>query len=122
MTAKMPSRDDAATMTCPVCDRRFQPSGRKRYCGDACRRRAWARRHQREPVPVVVPPLARPRRPVTVYECEACGFRALGVQRCEECGGFMSRVGLGGLCPNCNAAVAAAELIEVVEDSGRGRR
>jgi hypothetical protein len=34
----------------------------------------------------------------------------------------MRRVGFGGLCPNCELPLAAAELIEVVEDSRRRKR
>jgi hypothetical protein len=54
-----------------------------------------------------------------VYECDTCGARALGEQRCEECSTFMRRIGLGGLCPACDAPVAAKELIDVVETRGR---
>jgi hypothetical protein len=34
----------------------------------------------------------------------------------------MRRIGLGGLCPNCELALAAAELIEVVEDRRRPKQ
>jgi hypothetical protein len=63
-------------------------------------------------VPAVVPAPGQPRRPITVYEC-VCGYRALGEQRCEECGSFMSRVGVGGPCPNCDEPVAVAELVRL---------
>jgi len=39
-----PSGDDAATipderiLVCPVCQRRFTPAGRRRFCSDACRK------------------------------------------------------------------------------------
>lgn len=46
----------------------------------------------------------------TVYECDACGSRALGEQRCE-CGTFARRVGIGGCCPECDAPVAVEELV-----------
>jgi hypothetical protein len=108
--AEAPWRDDAATMPCPVCQRLFTPSGRARYCGDACRKRAWRRRRSPPPVPVVVPP-GRPRRPVTVYECSTCGARALGQQRCDDCGSFMARVGIGGLCPACLEPIAMEDLV-----------
>jgi len=62
-------------------------------------------------VPIVVPP-HRPRRPFTVYECEACGTRSVGDQRCEDCGSFMRRIGLGGRCPHCDEAVAVADLLD----------
>ena len=122
VTAKPPWRVDSATMICPVCDRGFAPAGRRRYCSDSCRRRAWARRRQSPATPVVVPPPLGARRPVTVYECDRCGGRALGQQRCDECGGFMRRVGLGGRCPSCDAPLAAGELIEVAEPGPRRRR
>ena len=59
--------------------------------------------------PTVVVPTAQPRRPVTVYECDGCGTRELEIQRCEKCGTFMRRVGLGGLSPCCGEAVAVDE-------------
>ncbi|MGH8303449.1 MAG: hypothetical protein ACRET5_18515 [Steroidobacteraceae bacterium] len=119
MTEKNPSRDDAATAACPVCKERFNPSGRRRYCCDGCRRKAWARRHQRPVAPVVVPAPGRPRRPVTVYECDGCGTRALGDQYCEGCRSFMRRVGVGGHCPECDAPVAVSDLIEVPAAAAR---
>jgi hypothetical protein len=117
VTANTPSRDDDATMICPVDGTAFAAGGRRRYCSDRCRRAAWARRRQSPPTPVVVATPPGPRRPVTVYECDACGIRALGQQRCDECGAFMRRLGLGGLCPCCDEAVAAEELIDVVEST-----
>jgi predicted amidophosphoribosyltransferase len=56
-------------------------------------------------------PRSKPRRPITVYECDSCGGRALGEQRCEECGAFMRRVGIGGCCPECDAPLAVSELL-----------
>lgn len=119
MRPNIPSRDDDATMICPVDGRAFFASGRRRYCSDRCRRTAWARRRQPPPTPVVVPAPAGPRRPLTVYECDACGIRAIGRQRCDDCGAFMRRLGLGGICPCCDEPIAAAELVEVVETTGR---
>lgn len=118
------SRDGEATTSCPVCGSGFVVTGRRRYCSDGCRRSAWAGRHRSlaaQVSVVVVAPAADGRRPHTVYECDACGTRSLGDQRCEDCGVFMRRVGLGGTCPGCEEAVAACELIAVVEGSG-GRR
>jgi len=106
-----PSGDDTATMTCPVCQSYFSPSGRRRYCSDGCRRLAWKRQQQAPSEPIVVPPPGQPRWPLTVYQCRACGTRAVGEQRCEDCGTFMSRVGLGGHCPHCDEPVAVADLI-----------
>jgi len=111
-----PSRDDPATtrhdqaLVCPVCQHRFIPAGRRRSCSDACRKTAWRRRAQPPPTTVVVPP-ARPRRPITFYACPSCEARYLGGQRCNGCGVFCRRVGLGGACPHCDEPVAAADLI-----------
>lgn len=118
------SRDGELTMPCPVCGCVFAVTGRRRYCSDGCRRSAWASRHRSlspQVSVVVVTPPAGSRRPQTVYECDACGTRSLGDQRCEGCGFFMRRVGLGGTCPSCEEALAACELIAVVEGSGGGR-
>jgi hypothetical protein len=106
------SRDEGATLPCPVCGQGFSPLGRARFCSDGCRKKAWRRRHQVPQVPVVVPAGA-PRRPGTVYECGSCGTRAVGEQYCEGCGTFMARVGLGGPCPECGSAVAIEELVDM---------
>ena len=126
--AGAPSRDEDATVPCPVCRRPFSPSGRALYCSDYCRKKAWHRRHQEPPAPVVVPPAGLPRRQVTVYACEPCGTRALGEPRyiSEECGLFMAKVGIGGLCPACSEPVAVEELVEeaafgVASPGGGGR-
>jgi hypothetical protein len=112
-----PSRDDAATipddriLVCPVCQSRFTPAGRRRFCSDACRKAAWRRRHQPPPAATVVVPPARPWRPITVYACPSCEARYLGEQRCSDCGVFCHRVGLGGTCPHCDEPVAVVDLI-----------
>lgn len=111
-----PSRDDPATtrhdqtLACPVCQHRFIPAGRRRFCSDACRKTAWRRRTQPPPPTEVLPP-ARPRRPSTVYACPSCQARYHGQQRCPDCGVFCYRVGLGGACPHCDEPVAVADLI-----------
>jgi len=105
------SRDDRATMTCPVCQRHFTPIGRQRYCCDPCRKTAFRRRHQ-EPVAALTVPAARPRRDYTIYECPDCGERSLGEQRCQDCGTFPRRVGIGGPCPHCEQPVALADLLD----------
>jgi hypothetical protein len=112
-----PSRDDPATarhdqaLVCPVCQRRFTPCGRRRFCSDACRKTAWRRRNQPPPAASVIVPPAQPRRPITVYACPSCEARYLGEQRCSDCGVFCHRVGLGGACPHCDEPVAVADLI-----------
>jgi hypothetical protein len=106
-----PSRHDDVTITCPVCHHPFTPSGRRRFCTDACRAAAYRRRRDANQPPLPVPP-ARPRQPITVYECSDCGARALGEQRCDDCSTFMRRIGYGGNCPCCDEPVAVAELLQ----------
>jgi hypothetical protein len=105
-----PSRHDAVTMTCPVCHHTFVPTGRRKFCTDACRAAAYRRRRDAAATAVVVPN-ARPRRPITVYECDNCGARAVGEQRCADCATFMTKVGIGGNCPCCDEPVAVNELV-----------
>jgi len=107
-----PSRDDDATKLCPVCRHRFSVVGRGQYCSDGCRKKAWRLRHQTIATPVVVPAPGVSRRSLTIYACQTCETRALGVQRCEDCGAFMTRVGLGGECPCCSEPVAVCELLD----------
>jgi hypothetical protein len=106
-----PLRHDPVTIPCPHCGRPFAPTGKRRYCTNACKAAAYRRRRQHIVAPVVLPP-ARPRKPVTVYDCDTCGTRALGQQRCDQCGTFMRRVGLGGHCPHCDEPVAIGELLD----------
>jgi hypothetical protein len=108
----VPLRDDGATKRCPVCHHRFVVMGRGQYCSDGCRKKAWRLRHQTTAVPVVVPAPGVPRRSVTVYVCPVCDTKALGVQRCEDCGTFMTRVGVGGECPSCSEPVAVCDLLD----------
>ena len=118
MNSETPSRGEPAAAACPVCTRLFTPGTNQHYCSKVCRDTAWRRRHS-QPRPQIAVPAGRPRRPVTVYECAACGTRSLGEQRCEECGSFMARVGFGGRCPHCDDVVALADLVgeEVVTEN-----
>lgn len=115
---RSPSCHDTVTMTCPVCQRTFVPTGRQKFCSDACRAAAYRRRRDARPAALDVPK-SQPRRPITVYECDACGDRALGEQRCETCNIWMRRVGIGGSCPSCGDPVALSELVgqEVIATS-----
>ena len=106
-----PARDDPATTDCPVCQARFTPTGRQRYCSTPCRKTAFRRRHANPPATVVVP-ATRGRRQITVYECPDCGQRLLGQQRCPDCATFTRRVGIGGACPDCDAPVAVDDLLD----------
>ncbi len=47
----------------------------------------------------------------TIYECGECGERFLGERRCPGCGAFMRRLGLGGLCSECDHPLLLAELL-----------
>ena len=60
-------------VACPACGRLNVAWGRKQYCDDACRARAYRLRKRGPAVATVAVPVGRPRRPITVYECPACG-------------------------------------------------
>jgi len=105
-----PSCHDAVTITCPICQHRFTPVGRQKFCSDACRAAAYRRRRDARPASLVVPK-AQPRRPITVYECDNCGARSLGEQHCVDCATFMRKIGIGGNRPSCDEPVAVAELV-----------
>ena len=66
-TPQIPSRDDHGTTSCPVCRRVFTPTGRQTYCGTACRKTAFRRRHQ-PPRPGGHRPGRQACREYTVYE------------------------------------------------------
>jgi hypothetical protein len=101
----------ATTKTCPSCARTFEPSGRRRHCSDACRQAAWRRRHAPE-LPKTPVPLKGRKREMTVYECDSCGGRELGVQRCEACNSWMRAVGIGNNSPCCGEPYSIGEFME----------
>jgi hypothetical protein len=101
---------DAVTTACPVDGRPFIPVGRQAYCSPACRAIAYRRRRDAARPPVVVPK-AQPRRPITVYECDTCGDRSLGDQRCGDCNTWMRRIGVGGCRPSCDEPIVVQELL-----------
>ena len=105
-----PLRDDTGTMTCPICQQPFTPTGRQRYCTSACRKTAYRRRHQHPPDLSIVP-AAQPRRDHAIYQCPDCDQRLLGEQRCPDCGIFARRIGAGGSCPHCDEPVALTDLL-----------
>jgi hypothetical protein len=111
-----PVRDDAATITCPVCGSAFASFGRRRHCSTACRQAAWRRRHAAPVEPLV-------SKPDVVYECPSCEQRLLGEQRCEDCNTFARRLGPGGPCPCCDEMIAVTELLApeyfAVKSAGR---
>lgn len=110
MASKTPLRGEPAAATCPGCSNLFTAGPNQRYCSKVCRDAAWRQRHHL-PRPRIAIPAGRHRRPITVYECAACGTRSLGEQRCEDCGAFMARVGYGGCCSHCDEVVALADLL-----------
>ncbi len=107
----IPLRHDAVTIPCPICATPFAPTGKRLYCSPACKAAAYRRRRRAAVAPVTLPP-AQPRKPNTVYECDTCGTRAVGEQRCDQCQTFMRRVGLGGHCPHCDEPVAVTDLLD----------
>jgi hypothetical protein len=113
-TAYTPSRNDGVTIACPICAHSFRPSGRRRFCSEACRQAAWRRRH-----PVALPPIPdHSPRQATVYLCPTCDTRYLGEQRCPDCNTFARRVGPGGLCPHCDEPVAVTDLLVITPGGG----
>ena len=105
-------RDDSATITCPVCGVGFQPLGRQRFCGTPCRQAAWRRQRAAPVEPIVA-------KSDTVYECENCGSRYLGIQRCEDCNTWCRKLGPGGLCPCCDEPVAVSDLLAPEQLAGK---
>jgi hypothetical protein len=97
-------------MPCPVCQGAFTPVGRRKFCSDACKAAAYRRRRDAAR-PAISLPKSQPRRPITIYECDNCGYRALAEQRCPDCSTFMRKIGLGGECPHCFEPVAITELL-----------
>lgn len=108
-----PLRDDDVT-TCPACGQPL-PSrrGRQRYCSPACRQAAY-RRRQQPAVPAGALPPARPRGASGIYECDDCGNRYAGTQWCDDCTRPCRRIGTGGSCPECDAAITIDELLTAV--------
>jgi hypothetical protein len=93
------------------------PSGRARYCSDACKQRAYRLRQSQPPASdnaALAVELKRLGELVahTLYECPACGERYLGERRCPDCNRFCRALGLGGACPHCAEPVLLAELLD----------
>lgn len=107
-------RNDRSTpnqhRVCGACGDTFPVQGRKAYCDDACRQRGF-RLRQRPSDEIRLGLATRLPKTAIVYQCPACETRALGQQRCDDCGVFMRRLGPGGPCPHCDEAVAVADLL-----------
>jgi hypothetical protein len=107
-----PSSNRTVTAGCLACGGPLPPSRARSTCSDACRQALWRRRHPPAATPALpAPPAGASRRARTVYQCDNCDTRALGDQRCDDCGTFMRRVGQGGLCPCCDQPVTIDELL-----------
>ncbi|MDQ6848796.1 MAG: hypothetical protein M3070_02160 [Actinomycetota bacterium] len=105
-----PRRDDSVTMTaCPVCGTPFAPSGRQRFCGQACRQSAYRARQPAVVLAPIEPGVAR--RDVTIYECSDCGQRYHAQQWCQDCNRPCQRLGTGGPCPSCGDPITIDDLI-----------
>ncbi len=97
------------TGTCPVCTQSFRPVGRQRFCSPACRQTAWRARHnQTDPLPQIG---GTRRRDTTVYVCGECEQRYLAEQWCPDCNRPCTKVGTGGLCPECDHPIALNDLL-----------
>jgi hypothetical protein len=110
----------AGTRRCLVCS--LPARGRSAYCSDAHRVQAHRLRHrQLDFQPGALQAELRRRRQLvahTVYECDDCGERYLGQQRCDQCHRFCRAAGLGGRCPGCDELVLIADLFGDVQELG----
>jgi len=98
---------------CPICEGPL-PSSRARFCGPACKQRAWRLSHARLPDLGALTAELRRRRQITavsVYECPACQTRLIGERRCPDCNLMCRRVGLGAECPHCSEPIVIDELL-----------
>jgi hypothetical protein len=114
-----PSRNDNVTTTaCPVCAASFAPVRRQRYCSPACRQAAWRARAadaERKAAATAIS-AGGGRREHTVYACTDCEQRYLGQQWCEDCARPCIRLGLGGLCTECEEPTTIDELLDRAQD------
>jgi len=105
-----PLRYASVTQRCSFCAAVLVGGRARQFCDGACRQAAYRRRHQ--PVTEIMALSAARPKGSTVYECDGCGERFLGTQRCETCNRFARRVGTGGHCPSCFEPVAVVDLME----------
>lgn len=99
---------------CLICEGTAQ--GRSAYCSDAHWVAAFRLRRRQELAQRADDLRSELRRrgqlaANTVYECEDCGERFLGQQRCDGCNRFCRAIGLGGHCPGCDEPVLITELL-----------
>jgi hypothetical protein len=98
--------DDQATTLCECCGTAFAAS-RRRYCSEVCRRLAFQARYAHPPKAH----LAHIFVEGTVYYCPECEARYYGVERCLACDRICRSLGIGGICPCCDAPVAIQDLM-----------
>jgi hypothetical protein len=98
--------DDDDLKLCECCGDRPATWGR-RYCSEACRRLAFRSRYPRP----LEAHLSHVFAKGTVYYCPGCKTRYFGVERCEPCDRYCRSLGIGGLCPCCDAPVALQDLV-----------
>lgn len=108
--SETPLRYASVTQRCGFCATVLVRGRARRFCDGTCRQAAYRRRHQ-SLAPELVRPTASRSKDFTVYECDDCGERFVGTQRCEACNRFARRVGSGGHCPSCDEPVAVVELV-----------
>jgi hypothetical protein len=118
-----PRNDSRSQRLCPVCEQRFHPVGRGRFCSPSCRQRAFRLRHcqpNRVTLTQLTARLRRARRLLaqTVYECPSCQERSLGERRCPDCNLMCRKLGLGGECHGCADILTIGELLDLDLDAG----
>ena len=99
---------------CLICGKDVS-STRAKYCTRAHQQYAYRLRHQTPTADLTRVRKALQRRKAlvahTIFECGGCGERFLGERRCGDCNVFARAVGLGGSCPECDAAVLVDDLL-----------
>ncbi len=122
-----PRNDRRPQALCPMCEQRFRPVGRARFCSPSCRQRAFRLRHRppnRAIITQLTARLHRARRLMaqTVYECPSCQERLLGQRRCPDCNLMCRNLGPGGECRGCGDIVTIGEVLELDLDAGDSLR
>ena len=115
--SREPSRTAISSTTCLVCGAALR-TAQQRYCKRACQQQAYRlRQHQPSRVDLVtIQAELNRRRQLTkhiVYECPTCETRSVGEQRCSDCNTFARALGVGGPCPDCDAVLLLADLIQL---------
>jgi hypothetical protein len=100
---------------CPMCGSPLT-SPRSRFCSAACKQQAYRLRH----LPAASSDLTELRQDLqhrrvltthTIYECPSSGDRLVGERRYSACGLFCRSLGFGGHCPDCEAPIVFAAVL-----------